>query len=424
MLLEISKMNVLIIAQYFPPDMGGASTRAFNVAKGLVKFGCSVNVIAAFPHYPEGNIPDFYKGKALTFEKIGDIQVFRVWVPPLAHNSSLNRVVLHLCFLFSSLFILPFKTDFDVIWAANPNLFSFLSALIYSFVRQKPIIRNVDDLWPEVFYELGIVKSRLMRKMLDFLAKLSYVIPAAITPISPAYKRRIVDKYGVESEKIHVIEVGVDTVNEEVFYSKNNVKKRFIVMYSGILGVGYDFENVLKAAGYLSEYEDIVFVIRGMGEFETNIHRLINELELKNVILNTNFLPKPKLKELLISADVFLLPMNPANFVEEGLPTKIFEYQAYGKPIICCSAGEPARYIQLTESGLVIKPSDPETLGKAVLKLYENRKLAFELGLNGWKYVSENLTSERIGERMYNLLQSIKNVVIDSSKRSIAVLSV
>ena len=404
--------------------MGGSSTRVYNVAKGLSKKGCTVKVVTAFPHYPQGKIPSRYKGKALMLEEMDDIEIIRVWIPSLPHNSVVNRVILHICFIFSSLFALPFEGSVDVVFAANPNLFSFFPAVIYSFFKGKPIVRNVDDLWPEVFYELGIVKSKFMRKMLDFLAKLSYVIPAAITPISPAYKRRIVDKYGVESEKIHVIEVGVDTVNEEVFYSKNNVKKRFIVMYSGILGVGYDFENVLKAADYLSEYEDIVFVIRGMGEFETNIRHLINELELKNVILNTNFLPKPKLMELLISADVFLLPMNPANFIEEGLPTKIFEYQAYGKPIICCSAGEPARYIQLTESGLVIKPSDPETLGKAVLKLYENRKLAFELGLNGWKYVSENLTSERIGERMYNLFQSIKNVVIDSSKRSIAVLSV
>ena len=30
-------MHILIIAQYFPPDMGGASTRAFNIVKGLLK---------------------------------------------------------------------------------------------------------------------------------------------------------------------------------------------------------------------------------------------------------------------------------------------------------------------------------------------------------------------------------------------------
>ena len=401
-------MRVLVIAQYFPPDLGGASTRASNVVKGLIRKGCFVKVVTAFPHYPQGEIPKIYRGKALRFEEGGIIKLIRVWIPSLPHNTIVNRILLHFCFIVSTLFALPFIGKVDVIWAANPNLFSFFPAAIYSFLKRKPIVRNVDDLWPEVFYELGIVKSRPMRKMLDFLGKLSYAIPAAITPISPAYKKRIVEKYSIEAKKIHVIEVGVDEINEKISYLKDNVKRNFIVMYSGILGVGYKFEDILKAAGYLSEYEDIIFVIRGIGESEAKIRRLINDLELKNVVLDTNLLPKPKLVELLSSADVFLLPMNPINFVEEGLPTKIFEYQAYGKPIICCSTGEPAKYIRQTESGLVVKPGDPKNLAKAILKLHKDRKLAFELGLNGWKYVSRNLTSERIGERMYDVFKSLR----------------
>ena len=30
-------MRVLVLAQYFPPDMGGGATRAYNVAEGLLK---------------------------------------------------------------------------------------------------------------------------------------------------------------------------------------------------------------------------------------------------------------------------------------------------------------------------------------------------------------------------------------------------
>jgi len=242
--------------------------------------------------------------------------------------------------------------------------------------------------------------------LLDFLAKLSYIVPAAITPISAGYKRRIVEKYGVSAEKVHVVEVGVSSV--ESFSLEENTKRSFVVMYSGILGVGYDFESVLKAADSLLDYEDIVFVIRGIGESESRIRQLISERGLKNVVLDTTFLPKSKLLTVLRSAEVFLLPMRTAKAADEGLPTKVFEYQACGKPIICCSEGEPARYIQLTKSGLVMKPGDPKALAQAVLKLYKNRKLAYGLGLNGWKYVSENLTSDRIGERMFNVFLSSK----------------
>jgi glycosyltransferase involved in cell wall biosynthesis len=266
-------------------------------------------------------------------------------------------------------------------------------------------VRNVDDLWPEVFYELGIVRSKLMQKMLDFLAWLSYTIPAAITPISTGYKRRIVEKYGVDAGKIHVIEVGVEGV-KPIGSSKHN-KDRFIVLYSGILGLGYDFNVVLHAANLLKENKDIMFIIRGVGELAPEMKRRIGELNLNNIVLDTRFLPKDELSALLASADAFLLPMATIKCIDEGLPTKVFEYQAYGKPIICVSSGEVARYIEKTRSGIVVRPNDAYGLVDAITKLYKDRQLASELGRNGLQYVSENLTFEKIGQRMYGVLSSV-----------------
>ena len=61
-------MKVLILAQYFPPDFGGASTRAFNIAKALQMQGCNVVIVSAFPHYPKGDIPDKYRRKIIVEE--------------------------------------------------------------------------------------------------------------------------------------------------------------------------------------------------------------------------------------------------------------------------------------------------------------------------------------------------------------------
>ncbi|MCK4482748.1 glycosyltransferase family 4 protein, partial [Candidatus Bathyarchaeota archaeon] len=380
-------------------------TRVSNVVRGLLGKGCKAKVVAAFPHYPHGKVPVRYKGKPVVPEHVGGVEVLRVWVPSLPHSSVVNRVVLHVCFVVSCLFALPFVGRVDVVWAANPNLFSFFPAVVYGFVKRVPIVRNVDDLWPEVFYELGIVRSGLMRKVLDFLAWLSYVVPAAVTPISAGYKRRIVSKYGVCAEKVHVIEVGVDRV-EPLDLNREN-RDRFVVMYSGVLGLGYDFDVVLEAAGLLAKNEDVVFVIRGVGELASELREQIRGLNLENVVLDTCFLPKDKLSALLGSADVFVLPMASGSFVDEGLPTKVFEYQAYRKPIICVSGGEPARYVEATGSGLIVKPKDAYGFAEAVVRLYKDRKLAAELGWNGWQHVSENVTTEKIGEYMYEVLASV-----------------
>lgn len=400
-----SSLTLLVLAQYFPPDIGGARTRVANVVQGLLSRGCKVKVIAAFPHYPNGKVPKDCKHKALALEKYGNAKVLRVWIPALPHSSMVNRVILHVCFVVSSLFALPFVGDFDVIWAANPNLFCFYSALVYAFARRKPIVRNVDDLWPEVFYELGFVPSKLLKTLLDFLAKLSYILPSAITPISYGYKRRIIDTYHVTAEKIHVLEVGVGSVDPHIF--GHTKKSKFIAMYSGALGRGYDFQTVLKAAESLLNYDDIVFLIRGVGELAPTIGQAIRKSNLTNVAFETNILPENMLIDLLRTADVFLLPMSSASSVEEGLPAKIFEYQAYGKPVICISSGESARYVKDVGCGLIVQPGDNEGLANAIVELYKNRKLASELGQKGLRHVSKNLTSDHIGERMYRVLASV-----------------
>lgn len=398
-------LNVLVLAQYFPPDMGGSSTRASNVVKGLLGEGSQVTVVAAFPHYPLGEVPIEYRRRAIIVENAGNAKVFRVWIPALPHNSIVKRILLHFCFVFSSLFALPFVGDYDVVWAANPNLFCFLPAVVYGCVKSKRIIRNVDDLWPEVFYELGIVRSRMMHALLDFIAWLSYVVPAAVTPISVGYKNKIVEKYKIDARKIYVIEVGIETIQPLKVQKKEH--NQFVVMYSGNLGQGYDFDIILESAKYLADEKEIVFVIRGIGELAPTLRFKICELGLKNVVLNTEFLPKEELYSLLSSADVFALPMIPAHVVDEGLPTKVFEYQAYGKPIICVSSGEAARYVEATRSGLIVKPKDAHGFVEAVKRLYMDSRFGEELGKKGRDYVSEHLTAGKIGQRMCTVLTSV-----------------
>ena len=120
---EKSPLNVLIIGEYFPPDIGGAATRASNVAKGLTLNGCNVTVVTAFPHYPTGKIPKEYKYKPLKVEYAGKSRVIRTFVLPLESEGLFKRLLIFCSFIVSSLFALPFVGKIDVVWAANPDVF-------------------------------------------------------------------------------------------------------------------------------------------------------------------------------------------------------------------------------------------------------------------------------------------------------------
>ena len=82
------------------------------------------------------------------------------------------------------------------------------------------------------------------------------------------------------------------------------------------------------------------------------------------------------------------------------LPTKILEYQAIGRPIICCSDGAHGKYVEKTKSGIKTKYENLDEFIDAIQKLKSEPQLCKELGQNGKKYVDDNLTFEKIGKTL------------------------
>jgi len=402
---DVSNMHVLVIAQLFPPDMGGGSTRAYNVVKGLTSLGHKATVITAFPHYPTGKIPREYRWKLISVETVGKAKVIRVWVPPVASKGLARRLVLFVSFIGSSLFALPFVGDVDVLWAANPNILSVYSALVYRFFKRCPTVQNADDLWPEELYNLGILNSRILRKIAESIARLAYATSKAVTPISPAYVDVIVNKYEVDSRRVHVVPAGADLDNFRASVVKCEKEGDiFKVLYIGALSPAYDFDYVLEAANMLSSENRIKFIIQGQGELGEQLMLKIRAMNLHNVDAILRVVSRRKVAEVLRSADVLLLPLRKLEYT--GISSKLYEYQASGKPIICCARGQPARYIAKTGSGIIVTPGDYDGLSKAIVFLFNNRDVAEKMGNAGRKYVEENLSCEKIGLKLEEIFKA------------------
>jgi colanic acid biosynthesis glycosyl transferase WcaI len=401
-------MNVLVIAQYYPPDMGGGATRAYNMVKGLCNSGCKVTVVSAFPHYPTGKITAKYKGKLLTIEKEGQVKVIRTFVPHLASDGYARRFLLFLSYIISSLFATPAVGKVDIVWAANPNIISMIPGSIYKILAHCPVVQNVDDLWPDAFYDLKVSKKSLIFRVCKHLAKRAYKIASAITPLSPAYVSVITNRYNVPQNKVYVVPSGVDL---SIFIQKPKVvglgKSRFRVLYIGAFSQAYNFDQVLRAAKTLISFDDIEFVIQGGGELASSLNSKVNAMKLKNTKVIEKIISREEVAQILFDADALLLPLNGSSSIEMGISSKLYEYQAAGKPILCCSNGQPSRYIAETKSGLIIEPGNSEMLSKSILYLKDNPELAELMGINGREYVMNNLSIGQIGSLMKQVLDKV-----------------
>ena len=398
----MKKNNLLILTQYFPPDVSGGATRAFNYSKCLAQQNYNVTVITAHPHQHEP-VPKNYRNKLTKKEKYDNLNLIRVWIPSLLHSSIKNSAILNFSFCISSLFpLFSIKSKPDAIIAFEPNLFSIIPAYFYSKLRGGIVIRIVDDMWPELLYEQKILKSNFLKKILTSLAKFSYNYSKHIIPLNNEVKELIHNSYGINNDKIDAISHGID--EKKFTFIKKERQKIFTLMYSGSLNTTYDFDIIINAAKNLKD-KNIQFIIRGKGKQLSYIQKQKAKFKIDNLIIDSNFVPIEKLSSILSKSDVLLIPMRKGDSLNTSLPTKILESQAIGRAIICCSSGAIGNYVKSTNSGICVDEEDIDGFVDAILKLESNDKLCQEFGQNGRKFIEKNHTFEIIGSTLSSIIQ-------------------
>jgi colanic acid biosynthesis glycosyl transferase WcaI len=404
----IEKLNIVLVSQYFPPDPGGSSTRTYNLARGLALNGCNVTVIAGFPHYPYGNIPKKYRCKPIAVEYVGKIKVIRTLMPPVKSKGFIRRLALLTHFSVSALFALPFVGKVDAVWAA-----SWVPGYIISRAKRATLAFNVDDLTLEDIVDLKVLpKESPIIKIAERVFRIFFTKADIITPISPGYFETITKKYCVKPEKIKLVRGGVDL---SVFkQSKPNLapNHKFTVLYSGGFSVAYDFQQIFDAGKILEKRDaDVEFIIQGSGELLSEMLSSVRKMKVKNVRIINKILSRAEVSALLNQADALILPLYP--FYKKtgrryaGISSKLYEYQAAGKPIISCCNGVPSDYIKSTNSGIAINSGSYEALADAVLTLKSNPELARAMGMNGRRFVERKASIEIIGLKMNELLNEI-----------------
>jgi glycosyltransferase involved in cell wall biosynthesis len=260
----------------------------------------------------------------------------------------------------------------------------------------------VDDLWPEELYDLKMISSPVVARLSERVAKMAYRMAELICPISPAYVDVITGKYGVPPGKVCVIPGGVDLTLFPSESLQTGIRDTYKVVYIGALSPAYDFHQVIQAAKILEFESGLTFRIQGAGEMTKSIAEEIRRESASSVCLVEGVVPREEAARIMMEADALLLPLGGKMYesVQRGISAKIYEYQAAGRPTLCCSDGMPGRYVSRTKSGIVVAPGDAPKLAEAVRVLKSNRTLGKELGENGRKYVEENLSVEAISKQL------------------------
>ncbi|MDZ8260817.1 glycosyltransferase family 4 protein [Nostoc sp. ChiQUE01b] len=406
-------MHILIYSYNYHPEPIGIAPLMTELAEGLVKRGHKVRVITAMPNYPQREIYDGYQNKWYLTEQKNGVTIARSYVRIKSKPNLVDRLLLELSFVFTSL-PQAFKGGRpDVIILTVPPLLGTLPATTLGWLYNCPVVLNVQDILPEAAVRIGLLKNKWMIRTLAALEKFAYLNAHAISVIADGFRENLVNK-GVPVNKILCIPnwVNVNFIRplpkqSNSWISNHQLDGKFVVLYSGNIALTQGLETVIEAAVCLRHIKDIVFVIVG----ESRALQRLQEYCLSNGVDNVLLLPlqpREKLPEMLAASDVGLI-VQKHNVISFNMPSKIPLLLASGRPIVGSvpATGTAAKAIELSGGGIVVEPESPQAMAAAVHDLYANPALGTKLGNTGRQFAEENYSLEQALDRYEWLFSDI-----------------
>jgi glycosyltransferase involved in cell wall biosynthesis len=333
--------DVVILNQYYAPDVASTGQLLHELAAELVALGFPVKVISCRPSYGP---PETWKPVQMKELRDG-VRVQRMYTTRFSKDNLLGRAVNIVTFVLPLTFkmLLSSKSSEVHLYTTNPPFLGSVGMLV-SFFRRHRYVVLLHDAHPQMGVWTGMIKARgLVDRTWMKLNKMTYQRAEQSIVLCEAAKRLVVDAYAVDPARVHVIPNWADehqlrpTPKESCDFARvNNLLEPFVAMYSGNLGLYYDFETMLGAAERLKG-ENFRLVLIGAGGKKQWLADQIKARGLTNTIL-LPYQPHEKLNDSLNACDASLVTI--ARGIEGiSFPSKLYTSLAVGKPIIAISEG-------------------------------------------------------------------------------------
>ncbi|CAA6604901.1 conserved hypothetical protein [Rhodospirillaceae bacterium LM-1] len=404
-------LDILFVADNFPPETNAAATRVFERACYWIKWGHRVTVLTSAPNFPTGRIFSGYENRWHQVENMAGIRVVRVKTFITANEGVTLRTLDFLSFMVSAFFAGLFERKPDVVVATSPQFFAAICGWMLGVFRLRPFIFELGDLWPRSIIAVGAMRAPLALRLMEKMELFLYRRSAAVVALTHAFKRDL-EKRGIESKKIDVVRNGVDLPryaprSRELDMARQwGLDGKFILGYVGTHGMAHGLINVLDAAEILRDEKDLAFLLVGAGAERQMLIDAAKTRGLTNVVFMPAQ-PKDAMPVIWSLLDVALVHLKNAEAFAEVIPSKIFEAMGMGLPILLAAPeGEASAIVLEDRAGLWVPAGDPKALAQAVLRLKNDAKLRGQLAENS--LASAPLHSrERQAEEMMAVLKRV-----------------
>lgn len=407
-----SKKRLLIYAHYYVPDVASTGQILRELAEGI-KDKFDVTVICVVPSY-NGLVEDKYKTQKFFNEEINGIKILRIRVPEFTKASKFSRIKNILSYFLGAMSATFKVGKQDYVFSiSQPPILGGLLGVWGKWIKHAKYIYNIQDFNPEQVIAVSYSKNKMILKLMMAFDKFScrqadkviVVGRDMVETLKKRFHNKRVPKHTFINnwidEKI-IYPLSKDNEKVAAFKKKYSIENKFIIMYSGNIGLYYDLENIIKVikdfpnGTKTADGRNVVFAFVGAGSILDNLVKYKEENNMDNVI----FIPYQDKEDLIYSlnaGDVHWC-VNARGIKGVSVPSKCYGIMAAGKPILGVleKGSECSLIIEETGCGLCCEPGNYNAVKKQIMWFIKNADNGTieSMGMNGREYLVRNLTKD------------------------------
>lgn len=387
--------------------MGG---RHFYLAKELARQGYKVYLIAASYHHllrRHRNLQERFN-----FEETSGFTFISIKVPSYEHAHSKQRAINWFLFAWHLRKLRSMIPDSpDAVLCSSPSPFSFLTAKRLARDFSARLIFEVRDIWPMTLIEVGGLSQT--HPLIYLMKKIEYMAYSdsdrVISNLQYAVKH--MTNRGMNRNKFTWIPNGfsLDEVQRNTPLDDTALNKipddKFIVGYTGTLGVANALDTLIESAEKLKDHKDIAFVIVGGGREKSRLEKMVKDRALANVTF-IEPIQKVQIQAMLDKFSVCYIGFTKDPLFRFGVsPNKLFDYLYSAKPIIYAIDSGEYHPVEDAGAGYEIEPHNPEVLAQTIMRLYKtSREERALMGERGRREALEHYEYQKLARKLAEVL--------------------
>jgi len=402
------RVKVLYFHQHFVTPKGAGAIRSYAMARKLVERGHSVTMVCGSAQGgTTGLTGEFINGQRRGL--VDGIDVLELNLEYSNSDGFAKRIKTFLSFAFRSVKV-AMTEKYDLVFATTTPLTAGIPGILARWLRGKPFVFEVRDLWPELPKAMGVITNPIVLWAMGVLEWASYRSAHRLVGLSPGIVEGI-KKRGVPSERITMIPNGCDldifAAEVEPWRPEGVSGSDLMAIFAGTHGMANGLDAVLDTAAELKlrGRSDIKLLLIGNGKFKPALQERAGREALDNVVFHEP-VNKTRLAGLMKSTDLGMqILANVPAFYYGTSPNKFFDYIAAGLPVLNNYPGWLAGMIEREQCGYAVPAADPKAFADALERAAADRDGLKAMGLHSRRLAEREFDRDKLSDQWVGWLE-------------------